>query len=365
MFMDKQTILLSLILVLTPITAIADEVSLLEAFHIAEIHTAQAVDSYYMQSYREDEHYVLEVPVLDVPVNGTVKRVWVHKGHGRVSKIEHITDGKSTLEYHWSGIKVVAHRGGVGLGVPENTLPAIQKAIEAGAQLIEIDIRETKDGHMVLMHDSTVDRTTNGSGRVDQLTLDEIRALDAGSWLDEKYKGTKVPTLEEALQLMKGKIDPDLDFKEGSIEKLVDIVNKVGVADQCTHNGSLERNQKILAVEPRIFIRPTIDTYTDIPAIIRTLFPPLLNMDWKAVSERTIQDTHIFGAKAFVNCLETADSLLYAKTAALAGADYIQTDYPDKVIELLKEMELMYDKKWDIGVRNNPLTNPKLDYPLR
>lgn len=337
----------------------ATEVSLLEAFHIAEIHTAHAVHAYSSKTYRGEDHYV-----LDVSVDNAMKQVWVHKGHGRVAKIEVVKDGNTSLEYHWPGIKVVAHRGGVGLGVPENTLPAIKKAIEVGAQLIEIDIRETKDGHLVLMHDSTVDRTTNGSGRVDQLTLNDIQKLDAGLWLGDEFKGTKVPTLEEALQLMKGRIDPDLDFKEGSVDKIVEIVNKVGIADQCTHNGALERNQRIIALQPKIFIRPTIKTYHDLAPIIRSLRPPLINMDWQTVSERTIREAHLFGAKAFVNCLSTADTLLNARVAAEAGADYIQTDYPDKVIEMLKEMDLMYDKKWDTGDRRNPLANPNLGYPL-
>lgn len=354
--MFRSTIVL---FVFTCLTSYATEVSLIEAFHIAEINTRRPVDTYSIQPYRGDDHYVLEVSLRD-----NKKQVWVHKQHGRLSKIERIQNGQSTMEYHWPGIKVVAHRGGVGLGVPENTLPAIQKAIDVGAQLIEIDIRETKDGHLVLMHDSTVDRTTNGSGRVDQMTLDEIRQLDAGSWLDEQFKGTKVPTLEEALQLMKGKIDPDLDFKEGSVDKLVAVVQKVDIADQCTHHGSAERNNRILELEPKIFIRPGITTINDLPIIIRTFRPPLINMDWKAISERTIRETHIYGAKAFTNTLETADTLLYARLAALAGADYIQTDYPDKVIALLKEMGLMYDKKWDIGERSNPLANRRLGYPL-
>ncbi len=82
------------------------------------------------------------------------------------------------------------------LGPPENTLPAIEKAIEIGADLIEIDIRQTSDGHLVLMHDQTVNRTTHGRGRVSDLTLDQILALEI------KHDG--VPrarsTLGEALQ---------------------------------------------------------------------------------------------------------------------------------------------------------------------
>jgi glycerophosphoryl diester phosphodiesterase len=105
--------------------------------------------------------------------------------HGRLLRIYHKEEAGLNLVYQWPGVRVVAHRGGALLGPPENTLPAIEKAIEVGADLIEVDIRQTSDGHLVLMHDETVNRTTNGRGRVDSLTLKEIRALEI------KHQGMK------------------------------------------------------------------------------------------------------------------------------------------------------------------------------
>ena len=128
-------------------SAFATEVSLLQAIHVAEIYTTRAASGHSTDTYNGAPHYVIEVPV-----DGEIKRVWVHRIHGRVSKIESGSEAAPTLDYQWPGIKVVAHRGGVGLDVPENTLVAIQKAIDVGAQLVEIDIRETKDGHLILMH---------------------------------------------------------------------------------------------------------------------------------------------------------------------------------------------------------------------
>ncbi|MCG7852736.1 MAG: hypothetical protein MIO92_09455 [Methanosarcinaceae archaeon] len=95
------------------------------------------------------------------------------------------------------GIVSVAHRGGIVAGYPENTLVAFRQAIELGAQAIEVDLRGTKDGAIVIMHDETVDRTTNGSGKVIDLTLAELRKLDAGH-------GESIPTYEEVLQLVAG-----------------------------------------------------------------------------------------------------------------------------------------------------------------
>lgn len=328
----------------------ASEVSLLQAFHVAEIYTTRAPSGYDTDNYDGVPHYVIEVPVDD-----ELKRVWVHKANGRVSKIESGDEQAPTLEYQWPGIKVVAHRGGVGLGVPENTLPAIQKAIETGAQLVELDIRETSDGHLILMHDTTVDRTTDGSGRVDEMTLREIKELDAGGWHSERFRGIEVPTLEEALNLMKGKISPDLDFKDGNVEKLVEVVNRVGVAGESFYHGSIEDSRKLNDLAPDIFLRPSVRHSVDIHKTVRSLWPPLINLNWHAVTEENIRLIHLLGAQAFVNTLGKADTLLNVELAAEAGADYIQTDYPDKVITLLREKGLMYDEKKDVSGRIHPL----------
>lgn len=97
-------------------------------------------------------------------------------------------------------VRVIAHRG-ASHARPENTMPAFTHAIELGADLLEFDVRRTADGHPVIMHDLTVDRTTDGTGAVSSLKLREIRALDAGVRFHERYAGTKVPKLQEVLKV--------------------------------------------------------------------------------------------------------------------------------------------------------------------
>lgn len=109
--------------------------------------------------------------------------------------------------------QVVAHRGS-SLDRPENTLASFRRAIEAGATTVEVDVRTTRDGHLVVLHDATLDRTTTGSGRVRDLTLDEVRQFDAGRWFDPKYAGERVPTLKEILILCDGQVEVLLDLKE-------------------------------------------------------------------------------------------------------------------------------------------------------
>ena len=94
-----------------------------------------------------------------------------------------------------------AHRGDLA-HAPENTLPAFQQALQKGADGIELDAKLTADGHVIVIHDSTVDRTTDGSGRVASLPLEAIRKLDAGKWFNEKFAGTKVPLLEEVFEVV-------------------------------------------------------------------------------------------------------------------------------------------------------------------
>jgi glycerophosphoryl diester phosphodiesterase len=116
-------------------------------------------------------------------------------------------------------VVAVAHRG-LSAGYPENTLAAFKSAIALGVQAIELDLRGTADGEVVVLHDATVDRTTNGRGDVTGLTLREVKALDAGSHAGAAFSAERVPTYEEVLQLVKGsgvtllldiKISPVLD----------------------------------------------------------------------------------------------------------------------------------------------------------
>ncbi|HXH32729.1 MAG TPA: glycerophosphodiester phosphodiesterase family protein [Bacteriovoracaceae bacterium] len=95
----------------------------------------------------------------------------------------------------------VAHRGAPA-HAPENTIPSFLKALELKANYLELDVHQTKDGELVVIHDSTVDRTSNGKGEVTHLRFQEIRQLDAGSWFSPQFKGVKIPTLKEVLLLL-------------------------------------------------------------------------------------------------------------------------------------------------------------------
>ncbi len=100
-----------------------------------------------------------------------------------------------------NGTLIVAHRGYAEIA-PENTISAFEAALDVGAKACEFDVQISSDGVLVVIHDNTVDRTTEGSGKVKQLTYQYLSSLDAGSWKDSKYKGEKIPTLFETLTFL-------------------------------------------------------------------------------------------------------------------------------------------------------------------
>ena len=129
-------------------------------------------------------------------------------------------------------IYVAAHRGW-SEQYPENTMEAYRAAAALGVDQIEIDVRVTKDGELVLIHDATVDRTTNGTGRVCDMTLAELRALDAGSYKDPKFAGCRIPTLKEFMDFVTPLENMTVDFElkeyptEGWEQTAYDVCDRV------------------------------------------------------------------------------------------------------------------------------------------
>ncbi|MFI6996335.1 glycerophosphodiester phosphodiesterase [Nocardia sp. NPDC050175] len=123
------------------------------------------------------------------------------------------------------GVTVVAHRG-LAAGLPENTLAAFRGAAALGVDGIEIDLRVTADGQVVVMHDDTVDRTTDGHGRVVDLTLAEIKALDAGRYAGPQFGGERVPTYREVLEVLQGsRMQLLLDIKDCPLDAIAAVVD--------------------------------------------------------------------------------------------------------------------------------------------
>ncbi len=126
---------------------------------------------------------------------------------------------------------IIAHRGGSKLA-PENTLAAFKNAMTLGVDMIEIDVILSKDKEVVVIHDDRIDRTTNGSGIVKEMNLSEIQKYSAGDWFDSKYKDEKIPTLNQVMNLINGKVKLLIEIKGGDEEypglenKVIEIIEK-------------------------------------------------------------------------------------------------------------------------------------------
>ena len=120
---------------------------------------------------------------------------------------------------------LIGHRGAAA-HAPENTLASFNKA-KAVADFVEFDVWPTQDGQLVVIHDSTVDRTTNGKGVVSSMTLAEVRALDAGSWFNAAFAGEKIPTAEETVSAIQTDAAPFMERKGGTVAQFVDLLNRV------------------------------------------------------------------------------------------------------------------------------------------
>ncbi len=121
---------------------------------------------------------------------------------------------------------IVAHRGLSSL-YPENTLISFKKAVELGVDMIELDVHCTKDRELVVIHDSSINRTTDGKGKVNQLTLRELRKYSAGRWFSEEFEEERIPTLQEVFELVDKKTKLQIEIKQPGIEKsLIDLVEE-------------------------------------------------------------------------------------------------------------------------------------------
>ncbi len=245
------------------------------------------------------------------------------------------------LVLFWLGsqISVIAHRG-EHLSHPENTLPAFQAAINAGADYFELDIRTTSDGRLILMHDGTVDRTTNGKGRVRELTFNQIRALDAGAKFDPKFTGTKVPTLEEALTLAHGKIAIYLDCKQVAPAGLVMALDKADMLDNVVIYGGPGFLKQVQALHPSLKIMPEAENAGTLERLLTDLHPGVIAFDAGDFKNDVISIATQAHIGLFVDRLWAQDHLPDWQDAVARGATGIQTDHPVEVVDYLRSKGL-------------------------
>jgi glycerophosphoryl diester phosphodiesterase len=235
----------------------------------------------------------------------------------------------------------VAHRGTGSLSYygPENTLAAYEIAWKMGADSVEIDVRSTKDGELVIMHDETVNRTTYGQGKVSDLTLTQIKALKIRS-TSREILAQQVPTLREVMALMKGKTMVYVDIKTPDIVKLVGIIQEEDMIDSAyLLIGSVAEGYAARSQNAFISLLPAIQTKEQAEEYIDTLSPIIMfEMLYDDATPEVVDFIHSKGIKIHMDALGEYDILGKCgyKIMLDRGVDSIQSDRIDLLVPYLR-----------------------------
>ncbi|MGH7246882.1 MAG: glycerophosphodiester phosphodiesterase, partial [Pseudomonadota bacterium] len=232
-------------------------------------------------------------------------------------------------------VAAIAHRG-EHLHHPENTLPAYRAAIDVGADFIETDVRTTADGKLVIQHDSTVNRCTNGAGTIATMSLAQIRALDAGIKTGPWFAGTKVPTFDEVLDLAHGRIGVYVDSKDISAANLVAALDRHDMADHVVVYGKFSLMKNIAALRPGIRLMPEANSAETAQRLIGTLHLRVLAFDARDFQDDVIAVARAAKVALYVDRLGDADNPRSWQDAIDRGSTGIQTNLPGELVEYLR-----------------------------
>ena len=237
--------------------------------------------------------------------------------------------------------RVIAHRGFSG-AAPENTIAAVRAAIDLGADMVEIDVTLTADNHIVVIHDETLDRTTNGSGKVFDFTRAELQLLDAGAWFAPRFAGERIPSLDAVLDECEGRILLNVEIKSEAVER--GIVKKVAT--------SIQRQRMIDQVVVSSFSPTALDQMHKEAPEIRTavLYNTKFHKGQDAVDIVDGLGASVFNIKRqrltktmLRRCSEhgipvgiyTVNKPGRMRRLIKKGIDAINTDHPDRLLEIL------------------------------
>lgn len=228
-----------------------------------------------------------------------------------------------------SGFEIVGHRGAP-RQAPENTLLSFRRAMEIGVDWIEFDLHRSKDGALVVIHDDTVDRTTNGHGKVRDMTFGQLEKLDAGN-------GEKIPSLEQVISLARGRVKMDMEIKEEGIERdVVDAIKHSGITNQCMVSSFIYSSiKKVSDMAPNIRTAAIVDKIPDNTE-------SFLNMLFEDVGTRTIMASKKISSGPFVGEMRrlgfqvgiwNADTPAEIELYAAMDPMYLCSNYPDRLVE--------------------------------
>jgi glycerophosphoryl diester phosphodiesterase len=274
-------------------------------------------------------------------------------GHAGVIRTETAGAAGSSVGDRPRFLEVHAHRGGAGLA-PENTLAAFRKALELGVDALEMDLHVTRDGVVVVIHDETLERTTDGRGDVGDLSFDAVKRSDAGGKFAPAFRGERVPALQEVIDLVRasgnGRVRLDLELKyhqdrpgkpEDFEGRVLDLLRQTGFAERVNvisfHHPSLA---KVKALEPKIRTGLLAGGRTPPPdpvGLVRQFCADYYSPGFRHVTPEAVAALHRAGIPIVpwtVNEETEMRRQMALGIGTLAG-DGIATDFPDRLIDLV------------------------------
>lgn len=231
-------------------------------------------------------------------------------------------------------VQVVAHRG-ASRARPENTIAALKYAVQQGADIVEFDVYQTRDGHWVCLHDVTCDRTTNAREvfgrqkvRIDQLTLSEVKRLDAGKWFAAEFAGERVPTLQQALQAIAPAV-PMIERKAGDAQQLVAELQRLDVVDGViVQSFDWDWLVDVATAEPRLLLA-ALGGDEPTPARLRDVERTgarIVHWNHARMTPSLVDAVHASGR---LLCVYTVDAEEDFRGAVAMGCDLITTNRPE------------------------------------
>ena len=231
----------------------------------------------------------------------------------------------------------IAHRGASRIA-PENTLAAFKEAIEIGVDAVELDLQGTADEQVVVIHDASLDRTTDQSGQIKETSLETIKQADAGTWFDPKFAGESVPTLAEALVSIADNAIALLEIKDVSITKsVVRIVQNMDMVEQSViisfHSSAI---QTVRSLEPRLPTGYIIGSKENIEPIqlcqqLSLLGSSLLNVDHRLVTEDFIYEIRRRGITLWCWTVDDIDRMRELQELGIQGITSNRPEYFSQV----------------------------------
>lgn len=228
---------------------------------------------------------------------------------------------------------------------PENTLAAMQIALDLQVDFIEMDVRQTKDGKSLILHDGNLNRTTNGKGPLRDLNFDEARALSAGSWFDPFFATEKIPTLEESCMLLADHNEKSrhktyfyVDCKDINVQVLIDALSKYKLLERSVFYVNELQIGQIRALAPNAKMLPGLHSPKDLDRMIDSYHPFALDTNWKELSKELIDKAHAKGVKIFSDGFGEDMNVESYQKAIKAGIDVISTNKVSIICEAVAKI---------------------------